>query len=181
MRLDDLLEEYQLARAFTEALVSPLSQEELTWRPHADSSAIAWHLGHQAAVNHFMLRNLTAAEPSLNAAFDELFDSAGPQPGRGALPPMDELFAYRETIARRTSELMGRIDRGQLGAPNQMRQVGGLLLTSLINHEYQHDCWIDEVRQTLGAGQPAQPRSGRLIQERGYFYLDPACMVGAGA
>ncbi len=45
-----------------------LSPDEVTWRPHEDFSAIGWHLGHQAHVARFVIRNLTAAEPSPDPA-----------------------------------------------------------------------------------------------------------------
>jgi hypothetical protein len=63
VNLDDLRTEYDTARRHTHRIVEGLDDTEVLWRPHPDSSAIGWHLGHVAAVNHFMLRNLTAAEP----------------------------------------------------------------------------------------------------------------------
>jgi DinB superfamily len=42
-----LLREYDRARAYTDELWKDLSPEEVTWRPHENSSAIGWHLGHQ--------------------------------------------------------------------------------------------------------------------------------------
>ena len=48
-----LLREYDRARAYTDALWHDLSPDELTWRPHENSSAIGWHLGHQAHVAQF--------------------------------------------------------------------------------------------------------------------------------
>ncbi len=62
--LDGLLREYDRARAYTDQLWKDLTPDEVTWRPDENSSAIGWHLGHQAHVAHFMIRNLTAAEPS---------------------------------------------------------------------------------------------------------------------
>ncbi|WUD77084.1 DinB family protein [Streptomyces sp. NBC_00510] len=62
--LTELLRQYDRARAYTDSLWQDLTADEVTWRPHEDSSAIGWHLGHQAHVAHFMVRNLTAAEPS---------------------------------------------------------------------------------------------------------------------
>jgi hypothetical protein len=58
----ELLVEYDRARAYTDELWRDLRSDELLWRPSEDSSAIGWHLGHQAHVAHFMMRNLTAAQ-----------------------------------------------------------------------------------------------------------------------
>src|SRR5206468_11147991 len=85
--VEALLREYDRARAYTDELWKDLSPDEVTWRPHENSSAIGWHLGHQAHVAHFMIRNLTAAEPSPDPALDGLMDSALPRavPRRSAL------------------------------------------------------------------------------------------------
>lgn len=84
--LTALLRAYDRARAYTDELWKDLTPDEVTWRPHEDSSAIGWHLGHQAHVAHFMIRNLTAAEPSPDPDLDGLMDSANPEKFRGALP-----------------------------------------------------------------------------------------------
>ena len=71
-----LLREYDRARAYTDELWKDLSPDEVIWRPSENSSAIGWHLGHQAHVAHFMIRNLIAAEPSPAPELDALMDSA---------------------------------------------------------------------------------------------------------
>ena len=96
LSLEDLLDEYRLARDYTAALVSDLSEAEVHWRPEPKSSAIGWHLGHQGAVNHVMIRNLMSAEASLSAELDRLFDSATPEEERGIPilePPLSRLWA----------------------------------------------------------------------------------------
>jgi len=77
--LQALLYEYDRARTYTDELWKDLTPDEVTWRPHENSSAIGWHLGHQAHVAHFMIRNLTAAEPSPDPELDALMDSAQPE------------------------------------------------------------------------------------------------------
>src|SRR4051812_39083879 len=74
----ELLAEYDRARAYTDELWRDLAPDEVRWRPDENSSAIGWHLGHQATVAHFMVRNLTAAEPSPDAALEPMMDSATP-------------------------------------------------------------------------------------------------------
>ena len=117
--VEALLREYDRARTYTDELWKDLSPDEVTWRPHENSSAIGWHLGHQAHVAHFMLRNLTAAEPSPDPALD---------------------------VAERVHARIGDIAAGKVSAPTQLTIVATCLLTALINHEYQHDQWISEVR-----------------------------------
>jgi hypothetical protein len=71
----ELLTEYDRARDYTSQLWVDLPEDEIRWRPHENSSAIGWHLGHQAHVAHFLIRNLTAAEPSPDPALDSLMDA----------------------------------------------------------------------------------------------------------
>jgi DinB family protein len=168
----ELLIEYDRARAYTDQLWRDLSVDEVRWRPHQDSSAIGWHLGHQAHVAHFMVRNLTAAEPSPDPGLDQLMDSANPEPDRGDLPGLDRLAAFRAAAAESVHVRMGAIDDGRVGAPAQLRVVAQHLLVALINHEYQHDRWIGEVRsRDLGHALPADPAGDRLVSVDGYTMI----------
>ncbi|MBT1095460.1 DinB family protein [Streptomyces sp. Tu102] len=169
-----LLREYDRARAYTDALWKDLSPDEITWRPHEDSSAIGWHLGHQAHVAHFMVRNLTAAEPSPDPELDGLMDSANPEKFRGALPTVERLGAFRDTVAERVHARMNDIAGGRVAAPDQLTVVARHLLVALINHEYQHDQWIGEVRANdLGHALPSDPDTAQVSRLDGYLVLDP--------
>lgn len=170
----ELLREYDRARSYTDQLWRDLTPDELVWRPTEESSAIGWHLGHQAHVAHFMVRNLTAAEPSPDPELDGLMDSACPERFRGALPTVGRLTQFRDVVAERVHSRMGAIAAGQVGSPDQMAIVGGHLLTVLINHEYQHDQWIAEVRsQNLGHAIPDDPVTDAVRRVDGYLVLDP--------
>ncbi|HEY7493584.1 MAG TPA: DinB family protein, partial [Candidatus Tectomicrobia bacterium] len=57
MNLEMLRDEYDQARRYTHSLYADLSEADVQWRPAPKSSGIGWHLGHQAAINHFLLRN----------------------------------------------------------------------------------------------------------------------------
>lgn len=167
--LAELLVEFDRALAYTDRLWTDLSADEVVWRPHEESSAIGWHLGHQAAVAHFMVRNLTAAEPSPDPELDSLMDSATPERQRGELPPVDRLAEYRRAVADRVRFRIGAIERGEVGAPSQLRLVAATLLVTVVNHEYQHDHWIGEVREEqLGHSLPPAPTSPYLAVVDGY-------------
>ncbi|MCL6667913.1 MULTISPECIES: DinB family protein [Streptomyces] len=171
--VDALLREYDRARAYTDDLWKDLTPDEVTWRPHENSSAIGWHLGHQAHVAHFMIRNLTAAEPSPDPELDALMDSANPEKFRGTLPTVERLTRFRETVAERVHARIGDIAAGRVGAPTQLTIVATHLITALINHEYQHDQWISEVRaDNLGHALPPDPDSEHLRRIDGYLVLD---------
>jgi len=172
--IDELMAEYERALDYTASLWRDLTEDEVNWRPHAQSSAIGWHLGHQAAVAHFMVRNLTAAEPSPDPGLDALMDGATAEADRGDLPGLDRLAAYREAVAERLRFRIGNIARGDVGAPAQLDVIARTLLVAVVNHEYQHAQWIGEVRERdLGRDRPAHPRSPLLTEIDGYCVLAP--------
>lgn len=170
--LSELLDEYVTALSYTQSLWSDLSVDEVHWRPVPESSAIGWHLGHQAAVAHFMVRNLTAAEPSPDPALDGLMDSATEERQRGDLPDLSRLGEYRNSVAERVRFRVQSIDDGKVGAPAQLRRIAETMLTAIINHEYQHSKWIGEVRsEQFGHALPDTPTSARLTTLDGYTIL----------
>jgi DinB superfamily len=175
IEIPELLTEYDRARDYTESLWRDLKADEVRWRPHPKSSAIGWHLGHQAAVAHYMIRNLTAAEPSPDPALDPLMDSATDEQTRDALPDIDRLTTYRNAVADRVHYRMNAILDGRVGAPRQLAVIARTVLVAVINHEYQHDQWISEVRgEDLGHDLPPRPESARLLELDGYLLLDPS-------
>ena len=170
--LSDLLDEYDRALAYTATLVADLSDAELVWRADDASSSIAWHLGHQAAVAHYMVRNLTAAEPRIDPEIDAVMDSATQVSERGDLPDVERLMAYRATVAERVRFRVGNIDDGNVGAPAQLREIATTMLTAIINHEYQHSKWIGEVCvEAHGKTLPPEPTSDRLTTIEGYVLI----------
>ena len=171
MNLEMLRDEYNLARHYTQNLYADLPEAAVHWRPAPKSSGIGWHLGHQAAVNHFLVRNLLAAEPSLNPQFDALFDAVTPEEQRGTLPPLPAILTYREAIARRTHEHIDAVLAGTRPAAQQATYALSMLLVSLINHEYQHDCWVREMRALLGRETPDAIFSRHVRQVDGYWVL----------
>lgn len=167
--IPDLLREYERALAYTSDLWTDLTADEVRWRADEESSAIGWHLGHQPAVAHFMVRNLTAAEPSPDPDLDTLMDSATPPSDRGDLPSIERLASYRENVAERVRVRLGDIDSGDVGAPDQLRVIARTLLVAVINHEYQHSKWISEVRSEVhGRSLPTTPTSPLLSSIDGY-------------
>jgi hypothetical protein len=170
--LHALLAEYERALDYTDRLWRDLDVEEVHWRPVPDSSAIGWHLGHQAAVAHYMLRNLTAAQPSPDPGLDQLMDSATPERDRGDLPDLDRLGRYRSAVADAFRSGVTEIDEGRVGAPAQLHHVAVAMLTAIVNHEYQHSTWIGEVRRDqLGRTLPSPPASDLLTEIDGYIIL----------
>lgn len=167
--IDALLDEYERALAYTEALWVDLTTEQVHWRASDEASGIGWHLGHQAAVAHYMVRNLTAAEPPIDEELDRLMDSATAECDRGELPELDRLADYRSTVADRVRYRVGNIATGDVGAPGQLAVIAETLLVAIVNHEYQHSKWIGEVRSDVhGLALPPAPTSERISLVDGY-------------
>jgi hypothetical protein len=172
--LRELLQELDRAHAYTDDLQTGLTPDQIAWRPSAESSGIGWHLGHQGAVAHYMLRNLTAAEPRIDPDIEALMDSATPESDRGKLPSLDRIRDYRGLVAERIHYRIGQIDEGAVGAPNQLRLIASTLLVALVNHEYQHSKWIGEVRTgTFALDAPPLPASPWLEVVDDYVLLVP--------
>lgn len=173
--IDDLVDEYERALDYTDSLWLDLPSDEVHWRPHEQFSGIGWHLGHQAAVAHFMVRNLTAAEPSPDPELDALMDSSTPEPERDPLPSVERLAAFRSAVADRLRYRIGSIASGDVGAPRQLDVIARTLLVAVVNHEYQHSQWIGEVRhESLGHDLPIRPTSPLLSEIDGYLVLTGA-------
>jgi hypothetical protein len=173
--LSELVAEYDRALAFTAALTDRLDDDEVGWRPHAEFSPIGWHLAHQAAVAHYMVRNLTAAAPRLDPELEALADSATPEAERSPLPPRERITQLRAAVAAAVRAGIGRIHAGDVGAPAQLRVVATTLITALVNHEYQHSTWIAEVRtQHLGLDPLPLPTAPLLTVIEGYPVLVPS-------
>lgn len=167
--LAELLTEYDRALAYTADLHDGLTPDQIAWRADDNASGIGWHLGHQPAVAHFMVRNLTYAEPSLDPELDALMDSATVEADRGDLPEVGRLMDYRSAVADRVRFHVRNIDDGKVGAPTQLRFIATTLMVAVINHEYQHSKWIGEVRSEVhGLDLPDAPTSPWLSQLDGY-------------
>lgn len=167
--LASLLDEYERALTHTDSLWTDLSAEQVRWRASDEASGIGWHLGHQAAVAHYMVRNLTAAEPTIDAELDRLMDSATAERDRGDLPGPDRIAWYRTKVADRVRFRVGNIAAGDVGAPEQLSMIAHTMLLAIINHEYQHSAWIGEIRADVhGLAVPELPTSDRLMVVEGY-------------
>ncbi|MFD8462850.1 hypothetical protein [Streptomyces antimycoticus] len=69
---------------------------------------------------------------------------------------------------------MNDIAGGRVAAPDQLTVVARHLLVALINHEYQHDEWIGEVRANdLGHALPTDPDTDQVSRLDGYLVLNP--------
>jgi hypothetical protein len=101
-----------------------------------------------------------------------LMDSATPERDRGDLPATRRVRAYRTAVAERLRFRIGVVASGEVGAPAQLALIAHGLLIAVINHEYQHDQWIGEVRsQDLAKELPPRPTSPLLSTVDGYLVI----------
>ena len=171
--IQELLVEYDRSLDYTSSLIDGLTDDEIVWRPEENASSVGWHLIHQPAVAHYMVRNLTAAELRIDPELELLADSATPPPERGDLPSVDRIVSYRDQVANRVRVLLGKIASGDVGAPKQLGIIGAMTLASIVNHEYQHSTWIGESRVgPFGHAPIDTPTSDLLIVVEGYPVID---------
>lgn len=82
---------------------------------------------------------------------------------------MHLIESFRGDVARRVKFRVGNINRGHVEAPTQLRSIAVVMMTSIINHEYQHNKWIGEVRNDqFGRAVPEVPESELLDEIDGY-------------
>ncbi|MFW2383041.1 MAG: DinB family protein, partial [Acidimicrobiales bacterium] len=63
-------------------------------------------------------------------------------------------------------------NRGHVEAPTQLRSISVVMMTAIINHEYQHSKWIGEVRNDqFGHALPDVPQSDLLEEIDGYSVI----------
>jgi hypothetical protein len=170
----ELLAEYARALAYTDSLRSDLTPDEVRWRPNELSSPIGWHLGHQATIAHFIMRNMGGVtEPSPAPDIEPMMDSTSPVLLRGQLPDLDRLIRLRTTVADRVQTRIATIAGGTGPGAAPMRSIGAALLISMINHEYHHDQWIAQVRSKgLGHELPDPPASEFLSAQDHFLVID---------
>ena len=136
LTLSELLVEYDRAVAWTDSLWTDLSPAQVAWRPEPDSSAIGWHLGHQAAVAHhprFVISPWPSRAPTRTSTgswirplpnrIEVISPTSTESPGTGRRSPIGfDSESVRSTTAA-------------VGAPAQLRLIAGTLLTVVVNHE----------------------------------------------
>jgi ergothioneine biosynthesis protein EgtB len=132
-----LLERFRAVRAQTEALVAPLSPEDMLVQSMPDASPAKWHLAHTAwFFEEFVLARFDPTyrvrDPQWRFLFNSYYEAVGPRHPRAARgllsrPPLSEVQAWRRHV---DSEMMARLPR--LGdAAAQVTLLG-------LHHEQQH-------------------------------------------
>ena len=116
--LSDLLVGYQTVRSYTDALATPLSNEDQCIQSMPDVSPTKWHRAHTTwFFETFLLKTRLDGYREFHPAFGFLFNSyyeavgdRHPRPERGNLsrPSCDEVAAYRAHVDAAMAELLAR-------------------------------------------------------------------------
>jgi iron(II)-dependent oxidoreductase len=168
--------ELERARARTDALLAPLSPEQLTTQVSPLMSPLVWDYAH---IGHFeelwLLRTVGGRDP-MRAEHDDVYDAfTHERSERGELPILepDAARAYVDAVRGSVLELVENLD-WENGDPLLTR---GFVAGIVLQHELQHQ---ETMTQTLQLGElpgpaPARPpdvhAGGELLIEAGPFQL----------
>ena len=164
------------ARSRTEALLAPLSDEQLTQAFSALQSPLVWDLAHIGYFEElWLLRRVGGREPLLVEG-DELYDSfSHPRNERAELPLLSpaEARTYADEVRTAVLDLLPQLELDKGDA----LLAHGFVVGMVVQHELQHG---ETMAQTLAlAGReghrlPRVQRSGEILVDEGPFRLGTA-------
>jgi ergothioneine biosynthesis protein EgtB len=151
---------YRNVRARTEALCTPLSDEDCQIQSVPEASPAKWHLAHTSwFFEHFLLKAGFAGYAEFHPRFGFLFNSyyerVGaflPRHARGFLsrPSVAEIRCYRTHVDRHMLDLVHRADGAAWPELRRRLDIG-------LNHEQQHqELLLTDIKRNLGAN-PLRP------------------------
>jgi iron(II)-dependent oxidoreductase len=149
------------ARERTEALVEPLTDDQLTEQLSPLQSPLVWDLGHIGYFEELWLLRRAGGRPPLRSESDDLYDSfAHARDERGALPILSprDARAYVRDVREAVLRLLPELD--------------GFLVGMVAQHELQH---IETMAQTLDlADLPSlAPHGPPEVEANGEFLVPP--------
>lgn len=154
MSLSELVRALEHARARTEALVEPLSDEQLTRQFSPLQSPLVWDLAHIAHFEELWLLRRVGGRDAVSPERDDLYDSfAHVRRDRALLPILrpQAARAYLKDVRAAVLELLPELPLDD-GEP---LLEGGFVVAMVAQHELQH---VETMTQTLAlAGLPGPP------------------------
>lgn len=132
-----LAERYPAIRAYSQALIAPLSAEDCAIQSMDDASPAKWHLAHttwffETVVLKPLIDGYRVFNPAYAYLFNSYYNSLGPRharPQRGLLsrPHLDEVLSYRAHVDAAMNQYLANADEEFL----RLTEIG-------LNHEQQH-------------------------------------------
>lgn len=164
--LVDLLES---GRTRTQALVAPLTEDDLHGQPVDFLSPLVWDVGHIACFEDLWLVRRLTGRSSRDPARDQLYDAfEHPRWTRGELPlmPVSESLQYLDEVRTETLDVLSRLEL----APDAPLLADGATHRMIAQHERQHQ---ETMLQALalrngpyGPAQQSRPRPSRRVDDR---------------
>ena len=138
--------EVERARARAEALLAPLSDEQLMWQ--VSPSPLVWDFAH---IGHFeelwLLREL-GGEPPVRAEHDDVYDAFAHERSKRAELPILPPHAARAFVADVRRRVLALLREISLDGDDPLLK-GGFVFGMIVQHELQH---IETMTQTLQLG-----------------------------
>jgi gamma-glutamyl hercynylcysteine S-oxide synthase len=164
------------ARARTDALLDPLSEEQLLVQVSPLMSPLVWDFAHIGYFEELWLLRELGGEPPARAEHDDVYDAfAHERSERGELPILPPQAA-REYVADVRGRVLAQLSGVSLDGGDPLLE-NGFLFGLIVQHEQQH---VETMTQTLqlGAlpgpapfGPPAVTAGGDVLVEEGAFSL----------
>jgi gamma-glutamyl hercynylcysteine S-oxide synthase len=170
----DLALALEHARGRTEALLEPLSDEQLTRQVSPLQSPLVWDLGHIGHFEELWLLRRVGGRSAVSPDYDGLYDSfAHARSERGRLPilPPDAARSYVRDVRER---VLAALPELPLDGGDPLLE-GGFVVGMVVQHELQHG---ETMAQTLALaglplpqGPPEVSASGEVTVPAGSFTL----------
>lgn len=155
-----MLQRYQVVRAFTEELCSPLATEDYVVQTMQDVSPTKWHLAHTTwFFETFVLTKFDSSYEPFHPRYAYLFNSYYVQAGerhcrdkRGYLsrPTVEEVYRYREYVDDRMKSFLQRIGSSEWQEAAPVIEIG-------LHHEQQHqELILTDIKHVLSVN-PLRP------------------------
>ena len=164
------------ARARTDALLDPLSEEQLLVQVSPLMSPLVWDFAHIGYFEELWLLRELGGEPPVRAEHDDVYDAfAHERSERGELPMLPPQAA-REYVADVRRRVLAQLPDVSLDGGDPLLE-DGFLFGLIVQHEQQH---VETMTQTLQLGslpgpQPFGPppvtAEGDVLVEAGPFSL----------
>src|SRR5712692_5618125 len=155
--------ELERARARTEELLAPLSDEQLMRQVSPLMSPLVWDFAHIGYFEELWLLRELGGQPPVRAEHDELYDAFAHERSERAELPILPPPAARAFVADVRRRVLALLEELRLDGGDPLLR-GGFVFGMVIQHELQH---IETMAQTLQLGGLPGPTPAAPLQVTG--------------